>query len=91
MNGKRTQQAESRKLPRHCNTHITPEPLNMDGSCEPRPRARAVVHVHVHVHVLPVQLACLLTKNKRDDTEGGERYNTGTEYKRAESVSQQLQ
>ena len=26
-----------------------------------------------------VQLTCLLTKNKRDDTEGGERYNTGTE------------
>ena len=38
-----------------------------------------------------LQLTGLLTKNKRDDTEGGERYNTGTEYKRAESVSQQLQ
>ena len=29
----------------------------------------------------PVQLTGLLTKNKRIDMEGGERYNTGTEYK----------
>ena len=35
-----------------------------------------------------VQLTGLLTKNKRDDIEGGERYNTGTEYKRAESAVQ---
>ena len=31
------------------------------------------------------QLTGVLTKNKRVDMEGGERYNTGTEYKRAES------
>ena len=31
-----------------------------------------------------IQLTGLLTKNKRDDIEGGERYNTGTENKRAE-------
>ena len=38
------------------------------------------------VNVYTIQLTGLLTKNNRVDTEGGERNNTGTEYKRAEQL-----
>ena len=66
-------------------------PPCMSGSASGLQRRRTVAwpigggEAVLELYYYCVQLTGLLTKNQRDDIGGGERFNAGTEYKRAKS------